>query len=123
MPSAAINAIIDVVTILVVIVFWDRLLKSMTGKGLWDRYIEQIIPKKDPNENDYQYLFELLCQQTGEKPIEIFKIARTEMGFGWNDEQVQKHLNTYVGGGCKELPNYVEAFIDQGKEYIIGKEN
>ena len=118
--DSMINAIIDILTIVAIFWFWDRYLKALTGKGLWDRYLQQVMPKRDTD--DSQYLFELLCRQTDKKPIEIFKIARTEMGFGWCDEQVKKHLETYVGGGCKELPNYVEAFVDKGKEYILRKE-
>lgn len=108
-----INAILDIFTMVAIFWFWDRYLKALTGKGLWDRLR---VKPDEPKPN----LFELLCKKTGKEPIELFKIARTEMGFGWSDAQVQDHFDKYIA--TKELPNYVEAFIDKGKDYIIGKE-
>ena len=70
-------------------------------------------------EPNYFLLFNKLQRLTGIEPLELFKIARTEMGFGHSDDAVERHLNQFIAGNCETLPNYVEAFIDQGKQYII----
>jgi hypothetical protein len=67
---------------------------------------------------DYNKLLYKLVKVTEKSPIEIFLLARTEKGFGWNDKAVEKHCDQYLKG-FQELPNYVEAFIDDGKEFII----
>jgi hypothetical protein len=70
-------------------------------------------------EANYHLLFSKLQRVSGIAPLELFKIARTEMGFGHSDSAVERHLNQYIAGDCMELPNYVEAFLDQGRQYII----
>ena len=120
-----INFILDV--LILIAGFWmaDRYVKAYSGKGLFERYMEMVMKAtngKAHHKDDPQYLFEKLCQKADMKPIEVFKIARTEMGFGWSDAQVEKHLEKYVGEGCKELPNYVEAFVEKGKEHILEDE-
>jgi len=122
----AINAILDVLILIAFLWFIDRLLVLRGDKGIFKRLMEaEGFKHKQHNtifrkEDDYQYMFEKLCQVYEKTPLEMFKIARDEMGFGWSDERVEIHLSRWIKYGCKDedLPNYVEAFIDKGKEYF-----
>ena len=67
----------------------------------------------------YTKLFYKLCKVSEKTPLELFKTARTEKGFGWEDSSVERHCDMWIANGCKELPNYVEVFLDDGKDYII----
>jgi hypothetical protein len=70
-------------------------------------------------EISYFTLIEKLHQITDMERVDIFKLARTEMGFGFSDDQVEKHFTRYVESGHQEIPNYVEAFLDKGRDHII----
>lgn len=124
------NGFILILTVYVLYRFIDKLTKETFGKGAIDTLIH-ILQGKDlldlqdqAIENgllqpDYYKLLHKLCQITGKTPLEIFKIARDEQGFGWTDENVEKHLSIYIKSGHTELPIYVETFLDEGKNYII----
>lgn len=119
MQPDIINAILDILILVAFLWFVDRLLVVTGARGLFQRLIDREFGGNGRRENDYPYLFDRLCKKADKKPLEMFLIARTEMGFTWSDKQVENHLAKYVGGGCQELPNYVEAFIDKGKEAIL----
>jgi len=76
-----------------------------------------------PDEMNYQDLFLKFVKITGMKPLEAFKLARTHMGFGLSDRRVEMDFDIFTrnisGGKLSDLPNYVEAFLEQGKEKII----
>jgi hypothetical protein len=117
-------------TVFVIYRFIDRLCRQTFGKSALDCLIWRIQGKDlmDLQDQavdsgllqvDYRKLLEKLCKLTGKTPLEIFLLARDEKGFGWSDENVEKHLSIYIKSGCQELPNYVEVFLDDGKKHII----
>lgn len=91
-----------------------------SGKSLDEIQKEALEPVtlQSLNEN-YTKLFYKLCKLSEKTPLDIFKTARTEKGFGWPDSSVERHCQMWLDNGCKELPNYVEVFLDDGKDYII----
>ena len=95
----------------------DCLIWKITGKDLM--VLQEQAIENGLLQVDYRKLLEKLCKITGKTTLEIFLLARDEKGFGWSDEHVEKHLSIYIKSGCQELPNYVEAFLDDGKKFII----
>ena len=75
-------------------------------------------PNKGPAstlENPYKLLFVKLCNMQKLTPLELFKVARKETGFGWSDTEVQRHFDRWIAEGQVEFPNYVELFLDKVK--------
>ena len=60
-----------------------------------------------------EYLWKLK-QITGKSEYELFHIAAEEKG--WPEYQVERHFKRYLEN--QTLPNYVKAFLEDGKEYI-----
>lgn len=96
--------------------YWVVMKKFFTGR-MDD--LAKNAQQEQSGQPDYQALFGKFCRVTGMDPVEAFKLARDHMGFGFSNEQVSLHFDAYLQSNCTQVPNYVEAFLDQGKEYII----
>ena len=117
--------IVELLLLLIIAKFISRTCRIVFGKTFLEilreisggKTIKDI--QKDELALDPNKLFYKLCKVSEKTPLEIFKTARTEKGFGWEDSSVERHLEMWIANGCDELPNYVESFLNDGKEYII----
>lgn len=96
--------------------------------GIWilNKYLRAILPLPNPEDAQnpqmikgdfYRSLFVKLVKIRPESELELFIIARKEMGFGYSDKVVEQHYEKYQK--TRDLPNYVEAFVEKGKDYIL----
>jgi len=99
--------------------YWTVFKNFWTGRGDKLRHEVMMAHAEKTGEYDYRLLFEKFCRITEISPGEAFKLARDHMGFGFTDSQVERHLDRFIMSGGQEVPNYLEAFLDQGKDYII----
>ena len=60
-----------------------------------------------------EYLWKLK-QISGKSEYELFRIAAEEKG--WPEYQVERHFKRYLEN--QTIPNYVQEFLEDGKEYI-----
>jgi hypothetical protein len=98
------------------------MVKARTGKGIFERYNHVISDFTGETETgvalgSYQDLLKKLSAITDMTELEIFKTACYEKGFGWSEHNIERHYDLYTKTG--EIPNYVEAFLDDGKESIL----
>ena len=61
-------------------------------------------------------LFKTFCQRSGMSGQDAFKLACHEMGFGFSNANIENHYEKFLGTG--ELHNYVESFLEKGKDYL-----
>ena len=134
-PNSIIYDLLLLAAILIFMNRWSRknfgmsyfqMLKNLfTGKTTLEGLRNIVEPRVPivPDEMNYQDLFLKFVKITGMKPLEAFKLARTHMGFGLSDHRVEMDFDIFTrnisGGKLSDLPNYVEAFLEQGKEKII----
>lgn len=130
--------IVDLILIYLLIRFVTSLCYKAFGKTPIELFVQVILKGKTLDsiqeegldsgklKLDYQALFDKLVkisksQGIIETPVDLFKIACKEKGFTWGEKQIEEHFNKWVKFGCQEdhLPNYVESFLFDGKDYII----
>lgn len=117
-----ITTILDVLIMFAALWALDRILKASGKKGIFDRYRKFIFKEKDVDAEagvdlDYPDLFKKFLSLTNMTPLDVFLTCRTEKGFGHSDDKVRHHLSWYTKTG--ELPNYVESFLEDGRNFII----
>lgn len=112
------HLVLNILIVLVGVRIWIRMRKNLKG---FNRV-----------ENDgvlnYAMLFDKLFKLTKDNPefdvkvpADLFYIACQEKGFGFSRERCDSdHLRWIKSGYSNEsVPNYLEAFLDDGKQYII----
>ena len=104
----------------------NKMIKAKTGKSMFQRHqerMQQLIGEAEAKQTgdvtDDRFLLNKLCQITDMTILDVFLTARDEMGFGHSDEKVQRHAELCANNRERELPNYVEAFLEKGKDYIL----
>lgn len=115
-----------ILDLLIAVAIWwcaDRWIKLLTGRGILERIAPRFFEQKEetgpPTPRERQMpLFESLCLANAVKPMELFKIARTESGFGWSDKDVERHYAEFVVTMPDRFPNYVENFLDKVEEAL-----
>jgi len=65
----------------------------------------------------HRALFQKLAQISCKTEFELFLIARDEMEMGYGDHIVEGHFDKW--NETRDLPPYVEDFVEQGKEQIL----
>jgi hypothetical protein len=104
----------------------DRMVKARTGRGLFERFLSgikgQSISSMVQEKMDEQLppevkLFKTFCERAEMKGYDAFKLACREMGFGFSDVNIGNHYEKFLKTG--ELPNYVESFLEKGKDYLL----
>jgi hypothetical protein len=124
--------------VFLMVMYVNGLVRRVFGKGLIELLVDVVTKGKTlkdiQNEQldngtlklDYQALFDKLAkvsiaQGLVNEPSDLFVIAKDEKGFGHSDDTCRKHFDRWIKYGFREedLPNYMEMFLDDGKEYII----
>ena len=98
----------------------DILVYLVTGGKLEDLVTQE----KATGRLNFPMLFDKLCKMADKRPIEMCQIAAEEMGYRYiTKDQIERDYNTWMKFGFQDeqLPQYLESFIIQGKDYIIGK--
>lgn len=53
---------------------------------------------------------------TGVDPLGLFKLASKDRGFGWSENEIERHYLRFCED--REFPNYVELFLDHEEQNI-----
>jgi hypothetical protein len=114
--------IIDILMVIVIV----RFLANPEVRKRLKSYFRGDKPIEFEGKTNYQALFDKLVRVAKDQglinmPSDIFKIACKEKGFGWSDEHCERDFDKWMKYGFRDdsLPNYVELFLEDGKEYII----
>ena len=119
---------LDIILIGVLFYFANRWSKKNLGVSYWVVLKKFFTGRLDDLTNNaqkkegltsYQILFEKFCRVAHMDPLDAFKTASKHMGFGFTEGQIKAHFDQYLRSNCTQMPNYMESFLDQGKDYIL----